>query len=352
MDDKWLIYRHYEEGEDRPRGWDITTPKWREMGELPENVTVDGAVRHFQPVDPVDAKMSRYFHYRADPAVIDTVNLALRLRRPILVTGVPGTGKTSLATSIAHELGLGPVLEWLITSRSTVRDGLYQYDALGRVSDMTLAEKAGRDAKALQTAARDIGRYVTLGPLGDALLPRAKPRVLLIDEIDKCDMDLPGDLLHVLDRGSFEIPELVREAEKDIKVRRAGAETEEESTVWVHNGRVRCHEFPIVVITSNEDRDFSAAFQRRCLPIRLQPPGVDDLKQITAEKLYHALGDEGIKLIEQFADPDNQKIGRGRDARKRAISQLLNALYVRVDVGNLPPGKFDELCNILFASLD
>ncbi|MFM6527076.1 MAG: MoxR family ATPase, partial [Dolichospermum sp.] len=99
-----------------------------------------------------------------------------------------GTGKTSLAYAVAYELGLGEVLHWPITTRTTLKDGLYSYDAIGRLQD---AKDKDKDNLA------EIGKYINLGSLGTALLPSEKPRVLLIDEIDKSDIDLPNDLLHI-----------------------------------------------------------------------------------------------------------------------------------------------------------
>src|SRR5262249_40832488 len=128
------------------------------------------------------------------PGLVDAVNAALHLRRPLLLTGRPGSGKSTVIESIAAELGLGAPLRWHITSRRTLAEALYRYDALGRVHAERLD---GTD---------DIAEFLQLGPLGTALLPDKKPRALLIDELDKSDIDLPGDLLEILERGEYEIP--------------------------------------------------------------------------------------------------------------------------------------------------
>jgi len=152
---------------------------------------------------------------------IEVVNAAFYLRRPLLITGKPGTGKSSLAYAVAYELDLGEVLVWPITSKSTLQQGLYQYDALARLQDASLL-KSQREANPSKQGDNskieipDIGTYIRLGPLGTAFLTSKpqKPRVLLIDEIDKSDIDLPNDLLNLFEEGEFEIPELSRLPEK------------------------------------------------------------------------------------------------------------------------------------------
>ena len=209
--------------------------------------------------------------YQADEKEINLVNLALHLRRPLLVTGQPGVGKSTLAYSVAYELGLGPVLRWPITSRTTLLDGLYQYDAIGRLQEVSLQRETGKapgPAADEDGAPSGIGRYIRLGPLGTALLPRRRPRALLIDEIDKSDIDLPNDLLNVFEEGEFTIPELARLNQQSVTVMTA----DDGITAVVQGGRVTCAEFPFVVLTSNSERTFPSAFLRRCVRLEIPRP--------------------------------------------------------------------------------
>jgi len=268
--------------------------------------------------------------YRSTPAIVDAVNAAILLRRPLLVTGAPGSGKSSLAEAIAHELSLRPVVRWHITSRTTLQDGLYHYDAIARLQDTNLKSGGQTDQPP------DIGNYLRLGPLGTALAIQARrcPRVLLIDELDKSDIDLPNDLLHVFEEGSFRIPEVERlpaaQAEA-VRVRFADqglldddrpADDPDRRSVAVPDGWVRCGEFPIVIFTSNGEREFPPAFLRRCLRLHLEDPTFEQLEEIVAWHLgAAALRPDTRKLIGAFVQTRQQ-------GEILATDQLLNAIQL------------------------
>lgn len=289
----WLLYTGSREPHDGI-GRLPDPPPWRAF---------DGG-----PVVPVPDGGSGNAHqattYRPSDDAVQQVNAALYLRRPLLVTGPPGTGKSTLAYAVAHELGLGPVLHWPITSRTTLRDGLYQYDPLTR---LYAASHLPPDD--------DIGRYIRLGPLGTALLPYGRPRVLLVDEIDKSDIDLPNDLLTIFEKGEYEIPELARRAEPTAEVMTADG-----PSVAITRGTVRCRAFPFVVLTSNGEREFPPAFLRRCVAVELrQPAGEAELAAIVREHLG-PLADRSDDLVRRFLERSS--------AGTLATDQLLNAVYL------------------------
>ncbi|MFB9737692.1 AAA family ATPase [Streptomyces thermocoprophilus] len=277
--------------------------------------------------------------YVATPESVRLVNAALVLRRPLLVTGPPGTGKSSLAYAVARELRLGPVLRWNITSRSTLADGLYQYDPLSRLYAARQAAAAGGDTGG-PGPGTDVEDHLRLGPLGTALLPYARPRVLLVDEIDKSDLDLPNDLLNVLEEGQYEIPELVRAARRSADTAQVLADGTD-TPVTVTRGRVRCRAFPFVVLTSNGEREFPPAFLRRCVRLRLRRPQRDQLTDIVRAHLGPAA--EGAEpLIDRFLT----RASTG----ELATDQLLNALYL-TGVAGLDPASRDELAEQLMPYL-
>ncbi|WP_371623087.1 MoxR family ATPase [Streptomyces sp. NBC_01116] len=272
--------------------------------------------------------------YQADREEIHLVNMAMMLRRPLLVTGRPGVGKSTLAYSIARELRLGPVLRWPVTSRTTMQDGQYHYDAIGRLQDVGLRERlveVSRPGTTEPAAVEppDIGRYLRLGPLGTALLPWRTPRVLLIDEIDKSDLDFPNDLLHVFEEGEFTIPELTRLSRPTAQV----MTSDHDGSVELRHGQVRCHEFPVVIMTSNEEREFPPAFLRRCIRLEIRQPDRAKLARLVAAHLPASEGpSEEVReqLIMEFLRKQDD------DGAELANDQLLNAVRVAQSIWSDP----------------
>jgi MoxR-like ATPase len=165
--------------------------------------------------------------YLVNDALEAAVNCALALERPLLVRGEPGTGKTLLAEAVAEALG-ARLLTWHVKSTTRAQEGLYLYDTVQRLYDSRFGDG---DVK-------DIRRYIKYGPLGQALASK-EPTVLLIDEIDKADIEFPNDLLHELDRMRFRV-----------------AETGDE---------IVAEKRPVVIITSNNEKELPDAFLRRCV---------------------------------------------------------------------------------------
>jgi MoxR-like ATPase len=183
--------------------------------------------------------------YIADEGLICSVNAAIALQRPLLVRGEPGTGKTQLAHSVAASLGLD-LMAWHVKSTTVAQEGLYTYDVVQRLNDSRFPDDAGRDVS-------DIRSYIRMGMLGRAF--RSEHRVvLLIDEIDKADIEFPNDLLRELDEMAFHIPEL------------------DETVSAVHR--------PVTIITSNAEKELPAAFLRRCVFHYISFPDRGRLRQI------------------------------------------------------------------------
>jgi MoxR-like ATPase len=326
---QWLIYR----GSPTPHDGlnDLPEPPpWRRFdGEImPEPAPWENeAVGSLPGID------DRAEAYLPGNDVIEMVNAALYLRRPLLVTGKPGTGKSTLAYSVARELRLGPVLNWPITSSSRLQDALYQYDAIGRLQE---ARMAGTESTT------DIGRYIRLGSVGTALLPHRRPRVLLIDELDKADVDLPNDLLNIFEEGEFGITELMRLPEEQRTAEVMTADPGGRAAIT--RGRVRCHAFPFVVITSNGEREFPPPLLRRCLRLNIQPPDEKKLAAIVAGHLGKETLSKGEQLIKQFIE--------SRDNGDLATDQLLNAIYLVTTGTRLAPATRERMVTQLFTPLD
>jgi len=186
--------------------------------------------------------------YIASDELRHAVNVAVALARPLLVRGEPGTGKTLLAENLASALDL-PLIRWHVKSTTKAKDGLYVYDTVARLHDSRFGDAAN---------VRDIARYIKLGPLGEALAAPSRV-VLLIDEIDKADLEFPNDLLHEIDVMRFRIDETGRE--------------------------IAAIERPIVVITSNNEKELPDAFLRRCVFHYIQFPSRELMSEIV--RVHH-----------------------------------------------------------------
>ncbi len=291
--------------------------------------------------EKIRADRGKRFIPRAEE--LDLVNAALYLRRPLLITGKPGVGKTSLTYAVADDLGLGEVLRWSITTSTTLWDGLYRYDAIARLQDASLKQTeqvAGDDTPGggAKISAPPIGNYLRLGPLGTAFATskEQRPRVLLVDEIDKSDIDLPNNLLHIFEEGEFPIPELERLPEERVQVLPCDAPdgaTLATHGLWIEHGRVRCDAFPLVVMTSNAEREFPPAFLRRCLKLDMALPSAKELKEIVKVHLFGPESADRTPLDEDLEVRIDGLIGdflerRDQGNQDLAADQLLNAIYM------------------------
>jgi MoxR-like ATPase len=189
-----------------------------------------------------EARFTGTARYIATPDLMMAVNAAVTLGRPLLIKGEPGTGKTQLAAEIASALQR-PLYEWHIKSTSKAHQGLYEYDAVSRLRDSQLGEEK----------VRDIRNYIIKGSLWEAFESVTQP-VLLIDEIDKADIEFPNDLLRELDRMEF----FVNETRELIKA--------------AHR--------PIILITSNNEKDLPDAFLRRCFFHYIRFPDAETMEKI------------------------------------------------------------------------
>jgi MoxR-like ATPase len=336
---EWLIYRGTGQPHDGIERLPAPPP-WRDF---------DGGPL-VSPPAPIDTSTTRRLglnrdlaeQYRPGHTELELINAALYLRRPLLVTGEPGSGKSTLAHAVARELGLGRVLHWPIVSRTVLREGLYQYDALARLQDLQISRNSDeRELSGAEEQPDAIGRYIRLGPLGTALLPAARPRVLLVDELDKSDIDLPNDLLNALEEGEFRIPELERMAERRSEILIRDDDGEQ---VTVNGGRVRCREFPFVVLTSNGERDFPAPLLRRCIHLRLDTPDADRLAAMVRAHFGDDAATANAGIIEQFLDR--------RPGEQRSADQLLNAIYLTQHARDEEPGTRDRLAEELMQPLN
>jgi MoxR-like ATPase len=246
--------------------------------------------------------------YLTDEGLRAAVDCALALQRPLLVKGEPGTGKTLLAEAIARALQL-PLLTWHVKSTSKAQDGLYVYDAVQRLHDSRFNDHD----------VRDIRKYIKLGPLGEAF-KAADRRVLLIDEIDKADLEFPNDLLHELDRMRFRV-----------------IETDEE---------VVARERPVVVITSNNEKDLPDAFLRRCVFHFIEFPDAELMKRIV--NVHHPALTE--RLAEQALNIFYELRNLTRLRKRPSTSELIDWIAA-LKASGITSMKLDENLPFLGALL-
>jgi MoxR-like ATPase len=222
------------------------------------------------------------------------VNAAVALQRPLLVKGEPGTGKTVLAHEVAASLGL-PLIEWHVKSTTKAQQGLYEYDAVSRLRDGQLG-----DARV-----HEIGNYIVRGKLWDAF-EAEKKSVLLIDEIDKADIEFPNDLLLELDRMQF----FVYETRQTVVARQR----------------------PVVIITSNNEKELPDAFLRRCFFHYIRFPDRETMERIVQSHypdIKHELAREALNVFFKIRELPGIK-------KKPATSELLDWLKLLM-IEDLPP---------------
>ncbi len=229
-------------------------------------------------------KFSGTNSYVATTDLSVAVNAAVTLQRPLLVKGEPGTGKTVLAKEIADALG-ADLIEWHIKSTTKAQQGLYEYDAVSRLRDSQLGDER----------VKDVANYIRRGKLWEAFTADSRP-VLLIDEIDKADIEFPNDLLTELDRMEF--------------------------FVYETSETIQATQRPVVIITSNNEKELPDAFLRRCFFHYIQFPDEDTMKQIIAvhyPDIKERLVREALRLFFQLRSVPGLK-------KKPSTSELLDWL--------------------------
>ncbi|QQR81942.1 MAG: MoxR family ATPase [Deltaproteobacteria bacterium] len=237
--------------------------------------------------------------YVASEALQEVVNVALAIKRPLLLKGEPGTGKTLLAQSIAKAIGR-PLLRWNIKSTTKAVEGLYVYDTVQRLNDSRFG---GGNVS-------DIKHYIKLGKLGESFVA-PEPVVLLIDEIDKADLEFPNDLLAEIDEMRFYIPE-----------------TREE---------ISAKHRPMVVITSNSEKELPDAFLRRCVFHFIEFPNLEMMEQIV--KVHFPTIEK--KMLEASLKKFYEIRTRTGLKKPPSTSELIDWLHALIAMG-LDPKSLDE----------
>lgn len=236
------------------------------------------------------------YPYLPNEALVEAVNLAMYLQRPLLLRGEPGCGKTRLAQAVAFELGL-PYEAWHIKSTSRARDGLYTYDTIGRLRDAQLAA-AGRLKESDIPSIDDQASYIRWGQLGRAFQQEQRT-VVLIDEIDKADLDFPNDLLLELDEQRF----VVEETGQSIVAKQP----------------------PIVFITSNDEKELPDAFLRRCLFHYVKFPDLTRLTEIVHAHFPEAQPTVAEAALHRFLELRREMYrDKGEAGKKVSTSEFID----------------------------